>query len=52
MHILILSTFVLNIASLANVKSCVTVGMFGTVQSQWITSLRLSPLSNIYITLS
>ena len=26
------------IASLANVKSCVTVGMFGPVQSQWITS--------------
>jgi len=41
-HILIFSTeykyIHVKIASLANVKSCVTVRMFGPVQSQWITS--------------
>ena len=40
-HILIFSKYKylhVKIDSLANVKSCVTVGMFGPVQFQWITS--------------
>ena len=40
-HILIFSRYkylYVKIDSLANVKSCVTVGMFGPVQFQWITS--------------